>query len=251
MFRLLRLTPLLLAILVLAVTLLGGGAAQAQGCEPYCYEPPTVEPCVGLPECYEHPEESDGQSPLWSGYGDGRLNPQLGEYYSVWCEFDLVKVYRVVPETLLIKTIPISQISALGAGESLDVGDFMTVVRNAETTITIYGSNGNNAPQPGEKAFSLSECMDRNGGSPAPAYFTAPETEETPTPVPGAAQPLDCSQYTGQAARDCVYYNQYGQQAPSLYDEIAVLMRFALSTCAGVFAIPGGVGWLRWKRRKR
>lgn len=109
---------------------------------------------------------SGQQSEPWSGYSDGRLNPDPGEYYSLWCAFDRLEIWRAVPETQLIKMVGIGDIVALNVGAALDLGDFMTLVRNTSDTITIYGSNGNSAPEPGSKAFSLSECIARNGGLP-------------------------------------------------------------------------------------
>jgi hypothetical protein len=195
--------------------------AAAQTCEPYCYPPPTAEPCVGEAECYDLPANVGS----WEGLSDGRLNPHLDEYYSVWCADNSLRVYRAVPETQLLKTIPIAQIRSLGVNESRDLGDFMTLLRNTDDTITIYGSNGNLAPQPGEKAFSLSECRDRGE---TVLGITSEESESPalapmPTPLP--------------STRD------------NLIGEIAFILRHL--SCAGIFALPGGFGLLRWTRRKR
>ncbi len=111
---------------------------------------------------------SGGPAENWEGYTDGRLNPDPGEYYSVWCVFDRVEVWRGVPEAELLKQIPLADVASLSVGGTLDLGDFMTLVRHSEDTVTIYGSNGNAAPEPGSKAFSLSECVARNGGLPEP-----------------------------------------------------------------------------------
>lgn len=114
------------------------------------------------------PPGAGGPVENWEGYTDGRLNPDPGEYYSVWCAFDRVEVWRGVPEAELLKQIPLADVISLSVGGTLDLGDFMTLVRDGEDTVTIYGSNGNAAPEPGSKAFSLSECVARNGGPPEP-----------------------------------------------------------------------------------
>ena len=111
-------------------------------------------------------DDEPDQPPPWGGYSDGRLNPDPAEYYSIWCSDDLIHVYRAVPETDLLKQIPLVDVIALDVGGETALGDFMTLVRNTEDTITIYGSNGNLAPEAGSKAFSLSECIARNGGVP-------------------------------------------------------------------------------------
>lgn len=140
--------------------------------------PAVAQPCTGEIGCYETPQAPfDANQPqverLWSGYEDGRLNPDRGEYYTLYCSSQHIHVVRVVPVTQEIKTIALEAVTVLDVGDSLDVGDNMHVVLNTPDTVTIYGSNGNRAPEPGEKAFSLSECLARGESN-----FVAAETEE-------------------------------------------------------------------------
>ena len=205
---------------------------RAQSCDYDC-TPPT-QSCVGELNCYDLPVHVDtgGQAPAaaWSGYFDKRLNPRMDEYYLVWCEFDQVKVYRIVPETLLVKVFPIALVVLLGVGASADLGDFMTLMRNSEDTMTIYGSNGNGAPTPGEKAFSLRECIERNGSAP----LFAPMLTPSPTPTPNLlAVPTPAPNFYNVMRDELVY----------------TILRHL--NCASIFAFPGGFGLLRWIRRKR
>src|SRR6185503_7597126 len=61
-------------------------------------------PCTP-PDCYTPPLESQTQTNpqsaiiLWGGYTDGRLNPDMAEYYSVWCLDGVIRVLRGVPGT--------------------------------------------------------------------------------------------------------------------------------------------------------
>lgn len=230
--------------------------SMAQTCEPYCYPPPDPEPCVGSDECYGSPSES-GNSPIWSGFIDDRLNPRMDEYYSVWCEFDLLKIYRVVPETLLIKTVPIRSMIALDIGASLDLGDFMTAVRNTADTVTIYGSNGNLSPEPGEKAFSLNECRERSN---APASGSTP-VENTVPPVPpsddaGTSENvLTCSVLLdGTSGEDtCAFFTMMsGSDSLDFLEALQLTMRVLGTMCAGVFILPGAglFHWLRQRHRE-
>lgn len=128
-----------------------------------------------------------GEGPPWDGYTDGRLNPDPAEYYTIYCHAgtDTVYVVRAVPETETIKEIDLRDIMDLSVEGSMNLGDNMSLVRNTEDTITIYGSNGNLAPEEGQKAFSLAECIERNGGE--------PDTSEPPQDTPpdnGGTVPL-------------------------------------------------------------
>jgi hypothetical protein len=97
---------------------------------------------------------------------DDPLNPQLGDYYSLYCLSDALEVWRSVPADEQLTTVSIAQVVSLGQGESLELDDFMTLARDAADVATVYGSNGNQAPLAGSKSFSLSECIGRNGGLP-------------------------------------------------------------------------------------
>lgn len=119
----------------------------------------------------------------WPGLSDGRLNPDPAEYYSIWCGSDHLEVWRGVPSPVLLDVIPIVDVIELAEGGVFETGAVLTVTRNSADTITIYGSNGNGAPTPGSKAFSLSECIARNGG--------LPETGERVPTGPAGTEPVD------------------------------------------------------------
>ncbi len=148
----------------------------------YCDEFP--EYCEGGDEGGSSEEEDDddggGSGPPWEGYSDGRINPDPAEYYTIYCHAgtDTIYVVRVVPETETMKEIPLLDAVNLGVGQEQDLGDFMTMARSSEDTITIYGSNGNLAPYEGSKSFSLNECVARNGGLPEEGD-TSPPAEDS------------------------------------------------------------------------
>lgn len=118
--------------------------------------------------------ESSEPPPAWGGYSDGRLNPDPAEYYTIYCHegTDTVYVVRTNPQTETIKEIPLCDLVSLSVGGALDLGDFMTAVRGGEDQVTVYGTNGNLAPEPGSKSFSVAACLSSNGG--APHCTTAP-----------------------------------------------------------------------------
>lgn len=135
-------------------------------------------------------DDDDGIQPPapWDDANDGRLNADPAEYYTIYCAFGEIRVYRSTPDTQLLQQIPFSTAENLPVGGSVDLGSFMSMVRSAENTITIYGSNGNLAPEAGSKSFGLRECT----GDPGIGYASliagampevTPEmTEESPPP---------------------------------------------------------------------
>ena len=149
---------------------------SAQGCSP--------------PECYEPPPDNpppSGEGGVWDGYSDGRLNPDMAEYYTIYCENDLIEVWGGVPSPQLVKSIPLSDAIALAVGHEQPLGNFVVMQRTSEDIITIYGSNGNRAPESGSKSFVLSECVAHNGGLPAPPPAPAnPRLKTTRTRRPVA-----------------------------------------------------------------
>jgi len=133
--------------------------------------------------CLEFPENCQGEGgsgegntgggnnnpePPWPGYSDGRISPDPAEYYTIYCHegTDTIYVVRVIPENETIKEIPLVDAINLDVGHEQPLGDFMVMARSSEDTISIYGSNGNLAPAPGAKAFSLNACIESNGGAP-------------------------------------------------------------------------------------
>jgi hypothetical protein len=136
-------------------------------------------PCVGDPSCYEPPpvNSSSGEAtpvikPVWEGFSDGRLNPELAEYYSVWCVDGFVRVLRGVPTTALVDDIPLTEVYELADGGSLIRNSGLSIMRQTDT-ITLSGNNGNLASL-GTKSFLLTQCVERNGGLslPEPAVIS-------------------------------------------------------------------------------
>jgi hypothetical protein len=158
----------LFIVVILSVGTLSRAAAQEPPCEEMLTCTPTPAPPPDVPV-----------GPPWSGYTDGRLNPDPAEYYSVWCQDGVVRVLRAVPNTALVRDIPISDLQALRDGftrEYRDAGD-LKVTKQGDI-IMISGSNL--SPASGSKAFSLSVCIALNGGLPTPMPTNTP----APTAVP-------------------------------------------------------------------
>ena len=91
---------------------------------------------------------------------DDRLNPHPAEYYTVYCENDLVRLF--LADGTLINEVPIPDVLELSAeGGTMDVGLGMTVMRS-DDLIAVSGTNGNFSGF-GVKTFSLTDCLTRNG----------------------------------------------------------------------------------------
>lgn len=129
-------------------------------------------PCVGDSDCYEDPpptipeNEPSVAHNSWEGFSDGRLNPDMTEYYSVWCENNLVRVLRSSPSPETVVEISLGFVIQMGDGIPLYASNNVVLTRSGDM-ITLSGSNGNLAPQPGNKTFSLSQCIERSGSAPA------------------------------------------------------------------------------------
>ncbi len=212
----------------------------------------------------------------WDGFTDGRINADPAEYYSIFCAFREVRIYRSTPSTELLRQIPILSITGLGVGQELDLGGFMTLVRNTEDTITVYGSNGNLAPEPGSKAFSLSECTDSLelvdtvlDSSEAIAEVTAEADAgsgagATPTPDPFAdVETLaftinvdPCSQFTGFTWANCAY-NELDDQGfiplgSGLPTYLLLLAFSCLLPAGGLVFSPLTFSWvMRYRNRRK
>jgi hypothetical protein len=134
------------------------------------------EGCVGEPECYEIPPE---EAPVISNWpGDDRLNPVADEYYTVYCNYDLVRVYAGLPSPQEIGSLPIVQI--LAQPSPFDAGNGFTV-SHIDDIVTISGSNGNGPLHPGSKSFSLQQCIERNGNPDIVLLIPAPYIVSTYT----------------------------------------------------------------------
>jgi hypothetical protein len=145
--------------------------------------------CVGDPECYEPPSSggsSNAQSnnpppPPWSGLNDGRLNPQMDEYYSVYCKNTFLEIWRGVPSGSLLQFVPIWLLADLDAnGGTATIPNYgltpFTITRNGDLII-VSGNYGNLQPAEGEKTFSLSDCIAHNDGP----IGSAPSSNNTPS----------------------------------------------------------------------
>ncbi len=169
-----------------------------------------VEPVAG-----DNPGSETGSvSSSWAGYSDGRLNPDPAEYYSVWCANDRIDVYRSIPQTGLLKIIPLADVVELSVGAAMDLGDFMTLVRNSDDGVTIYGSNGNLAPEPGSKAFSLSECIARNGGLPEPP---PPAPSDSGDSAPAGNEETDARREVQEYIAFCLDAQEFFGNDPELF----------------------------------
>ena len=133
--------------------------------------------------------QNPGTNPSWSGYADGRLNPDPAEYYSLWCSGGNLAVYRALNgQGVLLASFPLGEIQALvvgGQSAAFDsAGGMMTLWRADQDAFVLSGSNGNNAPNEGSKSFSLSQCLARNGGPVATATNTpVPRPPDTAVPT--------------------------------------------------------------------
>ncbi|MBL8130386.1 MAG: hypothetical protein JNL42_00905 [Anaerolineae bacterium] len=161
-----------------------------------CLVTPVAGQC-SPPECVQEPPDlPPGESeipaaPPWDGFSDGRLNPDPGEYYTIYCSSDVIRVIRVVPLMETVKEIPIYRAVQMPVGWYLELGDYMQLVRHGTDEFTIYGSNGNRSPEAGQKAFSLADCIAHNGGS----FELVSGGEDAPgDPVSPAPCPDGCPQ---------------------------------------------------------
>jgi hypothetical protein len=142
----------------------------AQGPTAPCVENP--QGCSGQSTPTSAASGSNQQQPtFWSGYNDGRLNPAMDEYYSVWYQHTFVEIWRAQPSSSLISMLPIWLLEGLNEhGGSVRASDFgddpgvhpLTITRNGDI-ITVSGNNGNLAPRPGSKSFSLNDCIAHDG----------------------------------------------------------------------------------------
>ena len=136
------------------------------------------EGCVGEEECYGLPPISEGAPPLSDWPGDNRLNPIADEYYSIYCEYDLVRIWAGLPSSQEIGSIPIMQI--LTAPSPFDMGNGFMINHEGDL-VTISGSNGNGPAHPGSKSFSLQQCIERNGNPDISWFIPAPHIVSTST----------------------------------------------------------------------
>lgn len=171
--------------------------------------------------------------------GDSRLNPDRAEYYTVYCAFDQIEVWRSSPSGLLIETIPI--LTVLNLDGCMTSANGLSVCRNGDI-ITISGTNGNLAPAEGSKSFSLSECIARNGG--------VPEDDDVPTDVSTNEEETTASQVdfcfstfaeSPGALLDCLFHVAVGSSE--------LLWLWVYSCFPAPFIVIAGPLWLRRRRK--
>jgi hypothetical protein len=206
--RLLLFVGLLVGLAMLVIP------ANAQRCEDYG----TCTP-VPPPQIIEVPS-----GPIFGD--DGRLNPEPAEYYTVYCQNNVVEIIRAVPQpSALVASIAIQQLVSLGEGGHVTVSG-VTATKYGDT-ISLNGGGGN-AGSSGPKNFSLSQCIARNGPLPPP-----PPPPQPPPPT-ATLEPMPEGGLSQQAM---------------------ALMRTASGGCCwfGMVLPAGTIGlaFRRWRRRLR
>ncbi len=239
---------LIIAALILA-TFVFPGVVESQECSPPgpCEPPPDNPP----------PSDNNNQGGEWTGYSDGRLNPDMAEYYTIYCKNDLIEVWGGVPSPQLVNQIPIANVIALGYVGSFNAGDGMTVSRSGDTVV-ISGSNGNGS-SPGSKVFNLSSCISANGGAPVlqaqPVIQPTPRPTATPDPYAEAKNDVQhCSDLTKSNVElvECLSYARGGNQSADYFYFISWVIG---TICAGgmtPFALVASVPAIGlWRRRSK
>jgi hypothetical protein len=137
--------------------------------------PPAQFPCFGSEECPEP------------------VNPEPDEYYAIQCVTNSIWVWRTVPNLMFVTGIPLVQIEVMGDGDTMVVTGNVTVTRSGDT-ITVSGESGNFAPQSGEKSFSWSACVERNGGLPElpPVGVELTDEQIACMRLPSEQEKVDC-----------------------------------------------------------
>lgn len=192
--------------------------------------PPTLPPVI-VPQSASAQHQSS-----WGGYSDGRLNPDMAEYYSVWCKDNRIQVLRAVPSPQTSAEIPLAAVNGLSDGGTLVGANDVTVTRSGDSII-LSGSNGNLAPQSGSKWFSLSQCNERNGGAP-------PTSQSTVAPI---YHPALAPQNAGQDANasdtslcaDELYFQFHKMECGDAPDNgISLAWRLIDMACPGIGIVP-------------
>lgn len=142
---------------------------------------------------------------------DGRLSSPGWDYYTVYCATDMVDLYLANGQ--LVKQIGLAHILGIPVDGYWSLDEVMTVHREQDA-VTIFGANGNGAPQTGSRTFSLTECLERNGRTPQPA---APPDLTVPAVAPVTALPT----VTGNP---CVHEVQAGETAYAIIAQYAMTL---------------------------
>ncbi|MBK8023239.1 MAG: hypothetical protein IPK19_17880 [Chloroflexi bacterium] len=218
------------------------------------YEPTYVT--TYEPPIYATPIPSSSGSS--GGPTDSRLNYTPDEYFTVYCAFDMLEVWRGIPTGALLDTISLLDLLSMSVGELIYSAGDVSVQRDSQDTYTIFGSNGNLAPVPGSKSFSMSACIAANGGAPE-----APPAQQPGEPVP--EEPDYCDTVEGRRSESCYSSEEewcvatnYSAEPCTQYN-LFRLLGFMLTQafqCWGQF-IAGGAGLvfaaggLRWYTRRK
>lgn len=195
--------------------------------------------------------ESSGGS-AGGGATDGRLNYDAAEYYTLYCAFDYLEIWRGVPSGMLLHSVPLLNLLALEIADTYSY-EGIAIVRSSDAWFTVYGSDGNTAPQAGSKLFSMTDCIARNGSLPAqppPAVNPDPEGVDCEAALIDQTYIPECYEsfgafcdYTNYALETCESYRMF---LPLLN-----LLSFFVASCAAIPA-AGGMAFLmlpRWSRR--
>ncbi len=232
----------LLLLLTLVAFSASAGTIPETAQEPsyeYTYEPPI----------YSTPFSSGGAP------SDGRLNYLPDEYYTVYCAFDQLEVWRGVPSSGLLATFPLIELLALANGGTVEQSG-VTVTRADDSNFIVSGSNGNTAPNPGSKLFTMTDCIAANGSTPA-----VPPAQGDPDPLGG--EPLSCAEDDMQpqcfdgTGQWCSRYVSAHPSQPLLSECSDLILNSAAaasqSCCGMVFGIVlvGGGGLRVWRKRLR
>lgn len=200
----------------------------------------------------------------------GHVNPELDEYYAVHCQNDAVEVYRTVPERELLGSTPFRTFVPMAEGASFEIGPGVTLTRVDREYFTVSGSNGNRAPDPGEKTFTFTACTLTNAGIPVPAPTVARTPEARPTPLfqegeergfsyciytlryfdAGIANFLQCVE-TAADMSGVSSFTSPGKAAPAGISWLTVFAYICWGDGPIVFGLVFVPGLLRWRHRRR
>ena len=242
---------LLVCLLTAALIMIAAFAAHAESSHQAC----------SPPECYptEEPPSGGGGDGSWPGFSDGRLNPAMDEYYSVWCMGDHINVWGGLPSPQLIQSIPLADVIALPDGQSAPVGNELMVSHSGDVAV-VSGSNGNGGGS-GSKSFLLSECVSANGGLPAPPPQANPPPAENPPAPPSsaeeAASEVQFCMAGNQSAADFVHCLNFFAPQDASTDYYYVISTAIATFCAGglmpfgLIAAAPTIGWWRRRRKKQ
>jgi hypothetical protein len=194
------------------------------------------------------PDETSEESapPPWEGYSDGRLNPDQGEYYTVYCLNGFLSIWRSVPVDEEIKRVPLATVFSLVADIPVDLGDNMSMLLTDWDTVTIYGSNGNLAPAAGSKAFSDLGCDNSNTMS------QAQENNEVIVTDQENSVEDELSNNSYEQCVEKLFGNRYSplEECRDFFGPLGTMLLFCNQSFAIIPTIVVSFGLFRRKRRR-